>query len=146
MVHSSTLIDSTDGEHLTYGGFNLGKTIHFGSLEFIADCFGSLSLSPKGNNSGVAFVGMAHSGSPSPCTILEDFANEFYTTSSIMGSSSFPISQRRSMVTLSIFIMTTPRLEDSSTPHTIVMVLPRTIVPCLNVGFPPERQQAYQEE
>jgi hypothetical protein len=40
MVHSSTLTITTDSERLTCGGFSLGETIHFGSLEFIANCFG----------------------------------------------------------------------------------------------------------
>jgi hypothetical protein len=52
MVHSSTLAVTTDGEHLIRGGFSLGETVHFGSLEFIVDCFSSMSLSPKGSNLG----------------------------------------------------------------------------------------------
>jgi hypothetical protein len=40
MVHSSALAVATDGEHLTCGGFYLDEIVHFGSLEFIADCFG----------------------------------------------------------------------------------------------------------
>jgi hypothetical protein len=48
MVHSSMLIVAIDGERLTYGGFSLGETIFFGSLEFIADCFVGLTLSHRG--------------------------------------------------------------------------------------------------
>jgi hypothetical protein len=48
MVHSSTLIVTTNGEHLTCDGFSLSVTIHIGSLKFIADCFGDLSLTPRG--------------------------------------------------------------------------------------------------
>jgi hypothetical protein len=92
MVHSSTLTVSTDGKHLTCGGFSLDKTTHFGSLEFITDCFNSLSLSPKGNGSGAIFVGMACSRSPSMHIILGDFVDEFYTTSNREGRSIFPIS------------------------------------------------------
>jgi hypothetical protein len=46
MVPSSALTVATDGEHLLCGGFSLGETIHFGSLESIADRFrgGPLSL------------------------------------------------------------------------------------------------------
>jgi hypothetical protein len=77
MVHSSTLAIVTDGEHLTYGSLSLGETVHFRSLEFIFDYFGSMSLSPKGNVSGTVFVGMACNGSPSLRTILEDSTDEF---------------------------------------------------------------------
>jgi hypothetical protein len=45
MVHSSMLIVATDGERLTCGGFSLGEIVRFGSLKFIADCFGGLTLS-----------------------------------------------------------------------------------------------------
>jgi hypothetical protein len=48
MVHSSMLIITADEECLTCGGFSLGETIHFGSLEFITNYFGSLSLSARG--------------------------------------------------------------------------------------------------
>jgi hypothetical protein len=86
MVHSSTLAITTDGKHLTCGGFSLGKTVHFGNLEFIVDCFGSPRLSPKGNDSRVVFVGMAHSGSPSLRTILKYSTDEFYMVSSREGT------------------------------------------------------------
>jgi hypothetical protein len=79
-------------EHQTDVGFTLDETICFGSLEFIADCFGNLSLSPEGNDSGTVFVGMVHSGSPSLHTILEESADEDDTTSSGGGSLGFPIS------------------------------------------------------
>jgi hypothetical protein len=48
MVHSSTLAVATDGERLTSGNFSLSETVPFGSLDFITDCFGDLSLSTKG--------------------------------------------------------------------------------------------------
>jgi hypothetical protein len=59
---------------------------------FIADCFGNLSLSPKGSDSGIVFVGMTRSGWPMLRTILEDSTNEFYTTSSKVESSGLAIS------------------------------------------------------
>jgi hypothetical protein len=62
MVHSSMLAVTTDGECLACGGLSLGETVHFRSLEFIADCFDSLSLSPKRNNSGAVFVGTTCNG------------------------------------------------------------------------------------
>jgi hypothetical protein len=48
MVHSSRLTITADNEHLTYDEFSIGETVPFGGLEFIADCFGSLHISPKG--------------------------------------------------------------------------------------------------
>jgi hypothetical protein len=65
MVHSSALTATTDGEHLTCGGFSLSETVRFGSLEFIAVCFCGLSLSPKHSNLGTIVVGTTRSGSPS---------------------------------------------------------------------------------
>jgi hypothetical protein len=62
MVNSSALAVSTDDEHLTCGGFSFNETILFGSLEFIADCFGGLSFSPRRNDSGTAFMGSARIG------------------------------------------------------------------------------------
>jgi hypothetical protein len=62
MVHSSTLASTTDSEHLTYGGFSLGETVRFESLEFITDCFGSPSLSTKGSDSGAVFIGTTYGG------------------------------------------------------------------------------------
>jgi hypothetical protein len=59
MVPSPKPIIVVDGNTLTGVGFALGETIRFGSLEFIADRFGDLSLSPEGNDSGavcLAFV------------------------------------------------------------------------------------------
>jgi hypothetical protein len=84
-MHSSTITIATDGEHLTYSGFSLSKTIHFGSLEFIIDCFGSLSFSTRRSDSGAIFVGMARNGLPSLRTILMDSTDKFYMASSREG-------------------------------------------------------------
>jgi hypothetical protein len=138
ILHSSTLVVIADGEHLTCGSFSLGKTVRLGSLEFIVDCFNSLSLSPKGNDSGVIFMGTAHSGSPSLRTILVDSTDEFYTTSSGEGSFGFPISWRSNMVTPPTPITTTSRPDDAPAPQTTAMVPLRTIIPQPETGFPPE--------
>jgi hypothetical protein len=62
MVPSSTLTVSTDGERLTCGGFSLREIVYFGSLEFIIDCFGSLSLSPRRSDSDTTIMGSTRSG------------------------------------------------------------------------------------
>jgi hypothetical protein len=46
------LVVAADSERLLCGGFSLGETIHFESLEFIADCFDGLSLSPRSGGVG----------------------------------------------------------------------------------------------
>jgi hypothetical protein len=145
MVHSSTLTITTDGEHLTCGGFSLGKTVHSGSLEFIVDCFGNLSFSPKGSDSSTVFLGMVHSGSPSLGTILEGSKDEFYMASSREGSSSLPDSWRHNMGTLPAPITTTPWPEDALTSLTMRTVPLRTIALWLDVGLSPEQRQAFQE-
>jgi hypothetical protein len=123
MIHSSMLVVTTDGERLTCGGFSLDETIHFGSLEFIINCFGSLSFSPKENNSSTIFVETVRNESPSLCTIIEDSIDEFYMTSSGEGNSGFPISRRCSMGTPPTPITTTPWSEDAPPLQTITTVL-----------------------
>jgi hypothetical protein len=61
LVHSSALTISADGERLTCGGFSLSEAVHSGSLEFIAEHFGGLSLSPMRNDLGGTFMGSTHS-------------------------------------------------------------------------------------
>jgi hypothetical protein len=95
MVHSSVLTVSVDGERLTCGGFYLGETIRFESLEFITDCFGGLSLSPKRNDSCATFMGSTHSGPPSPLrAMIENSTEEFYIALSGEGGFGFPSSRR----------------------------------------------------
>jgi hypothetical protein len=79
-------------ERLTCDGFSLIETVHFGSLEFITDCFNGLSLCPKGSNPGVVFVGTTHNGSSSLWAMIEDSTEEFYTASNGEGSSGIPVS------------------------------------------------------
>jgi hypothetical protein len=129
MVHSSMLVVTTNGECLTYDGSSLSETIRFESLEFIADCFINLSLSPKGSDSCVIFMGTTHSGSPSLCNILDDSTDEFYMASNREGSSNLPVSRRHSMGTPPAPIATTPWLEDVLNPQTMATVPPRTITP-----------------
>jgi hypothetical protein len=107
MVYSSKFTVIADGKHQIVLGLALGKTIHFGSLEFIAERIDDLSLFAKGDSSGTIFMGMAHKGTPLLHTILEDSTTEFDTVSS-GGSPGRPIYLKRSTVTPSVPITIMP--------------------------------------
>jgi hypothetical protein len=66
MVPLSMITVAAGGESLSHDSFFLGETICFGSLEFITDCFGGLSLSPRRDGLNVAAMGSTHSGQLSP--------------------------------------------------------------------------------
>jgi hypothetical protein len=66
MVPSSSIAITAVGEHLACGGFSLGEPVRLGNIEFIADYFDSLSLSPRRGNESVVFVGSTHSGASTP--------------------------------------------------------------------------------
>jgi hypothetical protein len=85
MVTSSKLSFVANGNNSNGVVLTPGETIHFGSLDFTANCLGRLSLSPKERDSDTIFIGMVHSGSPSLLTTLEDSYNEDGATSSTGG-------------------------------------------------------------
>jgi hypothetical protein len=62
MVYSLKLTFVVDDNNLTDVGLTPSKTIYLGSLDFTADYFGNLGLSPEGNDSGTLFIGMVHNG------------------------------------------------------------------------------------
>jgi hypothetical protein len=115
-------------------------------LEFIVDRFGDQSLSPKGNDSCVIFVGMVHSGLSSLHMVLEESTDEDNTTLDGRGSSSLPIPQGSNVVTLAIPISTTPLPENTPALLTIPTSLQYTAVPQPDTRLPPDRLEAYQEE
>jgi hypothetical protein len=70
IVYSSKLSFVANGNNSIDFSLALGETICFSSLEFTADYFKRLSLSPEEDNSGAIFIGMVHSGSPSFTPLL----------------------------------------------------------------------------
>jgi hypothetical protein len=83
MVTSSTLVVFSNGKCLACGGFSCGKTVCFGSLEFIADYFGGLSLSSRGSNLDATLMCPTHGEPPSPLrAMIEDSTEEFHMDSS----------------------------------------------------------------
>jgi hypothetical protein len=123
MVHSSTLIISTDDEPLTCGGFSIGETICFESLESITNCFNGLSLSPIRKDSGAAFMVSTHNGPSTPLwAIIEDSTEGFYTASSGERGSVLPSSRRHDTGALYAPIKSTPWMEDAPATQAIKMV------------------------
>jgi hypothetical protein len=57
MVLSSAITITADGECLLRIGFSHGKTILFGSLEFIANCFSGLNHCPQRDSADAAAMG-----------------------------------------------------------------------------------------
>jgi hypothetical protein len=82
MVPSSALALAANGEPLSCDGFSLGETICFGSLEFIAECFGGLSLSPRRDGLDAAAMGSTRNGPPSSLrALIGDSTEEFHMAS-----------------------------------------------------------------
>jgi hypothetical protein len=76
MVPSSAITIIVDGECLSCDGFSLGKTIHFGSLEFTTDCISGLNISPRRDSSDAAIMGSTRSGPPSPLSAMTGYSTE----------------------------------------------------------------------
>jgi hypothetical protein len=86
----------TDDECLTYGGFFLGETVHVGNFKFIADYFGSMSLSPRKGDEDTTLMGSTRSGASTlRRAMIEDSIEEFLTVSSGEGSFDLPSPRRR---------------------------------------------------
>jgi hypothetical protein len=91
MVPSCSIIIATDGECPMCSGFSLAGPIHPKNFEFIANYFGSLSLSPRRGYEGAIFVGSTHNGASTPqWTTIEDSTEEFLTMSSGEGRFGHP--------------------------------------------------------
>jgi hypothetical protein len=126
MVPSSRLTVTADGERLTCGGFSLGETVHFMSLEFITDCFGGLSLSPRRNDSDATFMASTHCGPPYPLQAMtDDSIREFHMALSGEGGSNLPAPRKHGTVALPAPITTMPQLENAPVTQAITMVPPQ---------------------
>jgi hypothetical protein len=123
---SYMLAIAADGERLSCGGFSLGKTICFGSLEFIADCFSGLSLSPSGDGSDATFMGSTHNGPPSPLrAMIGNSTEEFHTASSGEGGSGLPSPIRHGTGASPSPATTIAWPKDTPTTQAMTMIPPR---------------------
>jgi hypothetical protein len=95
MVPSSSIAVVANGERLMCGGFSLGEPVRHGNFEFIADYFGSLSLSPRRGDNGAAFMDSTCNRAPTPWQgMIEDSIEEFLMVSSGEGSLDLPSPRR----------------------------------------------------
>jgi hypothetical protein len=109
MIPSSVITIAADGERLICGGFSLGKTVHLGNFEFIANYFSGLSRFPRMGDTSNAFMGSTRRGASTPLrAMIEDSIEEFLTASSREGSFSLPSPRRRGTETLPAPVVTTP--------------------------------------
>jgi hypothetical protein len=127
MVPPSVITIAANDECLMCSGFSLGETVHFGSFKFIADHFNGLRLSPRRGDSGAAFMGLTHSGTPSLCqAMIEDSAKEFHMASGGEGASPTPVT-------------TTPWMENVPATQATMTVPPWMVAPRPDTGLPFEQ-------
>jgi hypothetical protein len=116
MVPSSVLAVVADGEHISCGGFSLGKIIHFGSFEFITDRFGGMSPSPMVDGSDSIIMGSARGGPPSPLwAMMGDSVEEFHAASDGEGRIDLPSLRRHNTGASPAPATTISRLESNPT-------------------------------
>jgi hypothetical protein len=120
-----------------------GKAICFDYLEFITGHFDNQGLSPKGNDSGVVFMGMVHRGSLLLHAILEESLSGEDLALSNGVYSGFAIPRECNVVTSAIPIMTMPSLEETPMLHTKPVIPQQTVNPQRDTGLLPERLLAY---
>jgi hypothetical protein len=146
MVPSSTITVAADAECLSSNGFYLGETIHFGSLKFITDCFGSLNLSPRKDGLDAAAMGSTHSGPLSRLwDMTRDSIKEFHMASDGEGGLGLPSARTHGMGASPT--PATAKLWSENTPTTEVMTTTplRLVAPPLGTDLPFERWCPHQE-
>jgi hypothetical protein len=127
MVPSSAITISADGECLSRDGFSLGETIHFGSIEFIVDYFGVLSLPPRRDDSNAAAMGSTHGGPPSQLAIIGDSTEEFHLASDEEGGLSLHYLRKHSMGASPAPVTTMSWPENTPTTQVMTMIPPRPV-------------------
>jgi hypothetical protein len=139
MVPSSTLTVAVDGESLSCSGFFLGETIHFGSLEFIADRFGGLSLYSSGDVLGTFVMDSARRGPPSPLwTMMGDSTEEFPTSSDGEGGIDLLSPKRHGTGAPPASPMTIPRPKNHPTAQATTTIPPRQATQRSDTNLPLE--------
>jgi hypothetical protein len=126
MVPSFTLAIVADGERPSFNAFSLGETIHFGSLEFITDRFGGLSLSPPGDGSDATVMGSTHSRPPSPLRAMTgNSVEEFHMDSDEEGRTDLCSLRRLGTGASTAPVTTIPWSETALTAQAMTTILPR---------------------
>jgi hypothetical protein len=130
MVPLSTLIVAADCKCLLSDVFSFGEPICFGSLEFITDSFGGLSLSLIGDGSGATIMGSSHGGTPSPLQAMtEDSVEGFHTASNGEGRIDLPFPRRHDVGASTAPGTTIPWSETTLTSITMMTIPPRQEAP-----------------
>jgi hypothetical protein len=143
LIPSSVLTVAADSERLSCGGFSLSETICFGSLEFIADHFSGLSLSPMGDGSDAIIMGSAYSGPPSPLqAMMGDSTEEFHMALGGEGRINLPSPRRRGTGASPAHATTISRSESTLTSEGTMTIPPRQALPQPNTDLPLERCHA----
>jgi hypothetical protein len=125
MVPSSALIVAADGECLSCGGFHIGETILFWSLEFIIDDFSGLRFSPRRDGSNANAMGSTPSGPPSPLrAMIGHSTEEFHMVSNEEGGINLPSPKRPDTSASPTPASTISWSENTLTPQAMAMIPP----------------------
>jgi hypothetical protein len=146
MLPSPKLLFITNNNNPTNVGLALGSTIHFVSLEFIANRFDHLSFSLERWDSGAMFIGMVHSRSPSQRTPLEESSNENGSTSGAGGSLGSPAPQGCNVVTSTDPTIATLVSESTPVLQTIPTVTVRTTCHTRFLRPKPDAHRMYAQD
>jgi hypothetical protein len=137
MVPSSVLAIAANSECLSCSGFSLGETIRFGSLEFIINRFGGLSLSPMGDGSNAIVMGSTCGEPPSPLwAMMGDSVAEFHMASDGEGKINLLSTRRYVMGASPAPATTISRLESTPTARAPVAIPSRQAMPWLDTNRP----------